>query len=134
MKRILIVLSVALLNGCALMDAYLMTKYDPNEYSIISEIRADARHHKKDCNNAVLSKSNAVNMASKTDFFEVYSENVPRNGNTITATKELNKIAQGLVERYNQPTPVSPLFCKLKFETIETNSTRMQQVIGNKPR
>lgn len=134
MKRILIVLSSALLSGCVLMDAYLMTKYDPNEYSIISEIRTDARQYKKTCDNATVSKANAINIASKTDLFEVYSENVPRNDNTITASKELNKIAQGLAERYNQPAPVSPMFCKLKFETIETNSARMQQVIGNKPR
>ena len=38
MKKLLIVVVVAVtaLNGCALYNAYMMTKYDPNEYRIIT--------------------------------------------------------------------------------------------------
>ena len=45
MKKLIAIVSVALLSGCAVLDAYLMT-YDANEYKIITEIRADAQNYK----------------------------------------------------------------------------------------
>lgn len=127
-------LAVVLLPGCALVDAYLMTKYDPNEYRIITEIRTDAAKGKTQCEDAVVSRANANSIADKTQLFVFYSEQVPRNQNVQNASVELNKIAQGLVELYNKPQAPSVAFCKIKFGTIETSAATMQHVIGNKPR
>ena len=119
MKKLLLIIGlVILLPGCALVDAYLMTKYDPNEYKLITEIRADAQLSKKNCDDNNASKMNARIIASKTHLFELYSQEIPRNQNVISASKDLNEIAQGLETRYNQPTPVSAAYCKLKFESI----------------
>lgn len=133
-KILLLVLSTWALNGCTLIDAYLMTKYDSNEYRIISEIRTDAAVYKGQCNDDKLSKDNADSIARKTLLFEIYSEQIPRNSNGISASKELNKIAQGLKERYAGKDLVGPVFCKLKFGSIENSAQTIQHVIGARPR
>jgi len=134
MKRLLIVLSVLALNGCAVYDAYMMTGYDPNEYRIITEIRTDAYNYKQQCDNRLISDTNAVLIADKTQLFEFYEEQIPRNNNGINASRELNKIAQGLKTRYRDGTPVPALFCKLKFESIEHSAQTIQHVLGKRPR
>jgi hypothetical protein len=134
MKRLLIALSVVALNGCALYDAYMMTGYDANEYLIITEIRTNAGISKLQCDDAVVSRLNAMAISNKTSLFQNYEEQIPRNNNGINASRELNKIAQGLKDRYNTNSPVSPVFCKLKFESIENSAKTIQHVIGNRPR
>ena len=134
MRKLLLVALVTLLPGCALVDAYLMTKYDPNEYRIITEIRSDANTYKTQCDDAVASKANSVAIADKTKLFQFYSEQIPRNTNGISASKNLNEIAQGLKTRYAGADKVSATFCKLKFEGIEIGATTIQHVLGNRPR
>lgn len=134
MRRLLLVGLFALLPGCAIIDAYLMTKYDSNEYRIITEIRADSAHAKSDCDNAQLSKANASAVGSKTEMFVLYSQYIPRNSNGISASKSLNEMAQGLVDRYKATGPVSPAFCRIKFNAIEHSAELIQHTIGNRPR
>jgi hypothetical protein len=134
MKRLLIVLSILALNGCALYDAYMMTGYDSNEYRIITEIRTDAGIYKEQCDAVEASRMNAVAISHKTMLFENYESQIPRNSNGINASRELNKIAQGLKERYKNGPQVSPTFCKLKFQSIENSAETIQHVVGNRPR
>jgi hypothetical protein len=134
MKRLLIALSVLTLNGCALYDAYMMTGFDPNEYRIITEIRTDANDYKAMCDNKDASRLNAIAISHKTMMFQFYEEQIPKNKNGYDAGVELNKIAQGLRDRYNSTVPVSPLFCKLKFESIEHSAQTIQHVLGKRPR
>ena len=69
MKR-LIVLIVPLLASCTVFDAVVMTKYDSNEYRIISEIRTDASVYSAACSNTMLSQANAEALANKTLLFQ----------------------------------------------------------------
>jgi hypothetical protein len=132
--RKLLLLSIFLLNGCTLIDAYMMTHYDPNEYNLITTIRADAGQFKTKCNDTVASKANAEMIAYETNKFKLYSENIPKNDDNYKASIALNEIAQGLVDRYNKPEPVSTVFCQLKFGGIENSASLMQHVIGKRPR
>jgi hypothetical protein len=134
MKKLLAIIAVLSLNGCALYDAYMMTGYDSNEYLIITEIRTNAGISKAQCDDAAASRLNAMAISNKTSLFQNYEEKIPRNKNGINASIELNKIAQGLRDRYNTGPAVSPLFCKLKFESIENSAKTIQHVIGNRPR
>jgi uncharacterized protein (DUF2342 family) len=111
-----------------------MTKFDPNEYLIITEIKVDARHYSAECSNPLVIDSNATAMANKTELFEAYSEQLPSNGDGIKAAQALNEIAQGLLTQYNEQGKVSPLFCKLKFEGIEHSADTIQHVLGSRPR
>lgn len=132
MKKLLLA-ALVLLSGCAMLDAYLM-KYDPNEYRIISEIRSDAQGYKESCANELISTTNAVAIADKTRLFMVFSEYQPHNEPVIKASKDLDKIAQGLKTQYASGNKVSPIFCKIKFESIEHSAEAMQKIIGAKPR
>ena len=134
MKRILIVSAALALNGCALYDAYMLTGYDPNEYRIITEIRTDAYNSKQQCSNKVISKTNAILISYKTQLFEFYNEQIPGNNNGGRSSKNLNEIAQGLKTQYQNGIAVSPLFCKLKFTSIENSAAVLQHVIAGRPR
>ena len=63
----------------------------------------------------------------------LYSQYQPHNNPVIKASAELDKIAQGLKDRYNKP-PVSPAFCRIKFSSIERSAELIQHVLGNRPR
>lgn len=134
MRRLIIALLAVSLSSCALYDAYMMTGYDPNEYRIITEIRTDAGEYKTQCNDAAQSRINAESIARKTALFENYSQEIPRNNNGINASKNLNEIARGLRDRYYAGGTVSPTFCKLKFESIESSAKTIQHVVGSRPR
>lgn len=134
MKKLLILVAVLTLNGCALWDAYFMTGYDSNEYRIITEIRTDAGYYKEQCDAVEASRMNAMVLSHKTMLFQNYESQIPKNSNGINASKELNKIAQGLKDRYKSGGPVSAAFCRLKFESIEHSAETIQHVVGNRPR
>jgi hypothetical protein len=134
MRKLIMMLLVAALPGCSLIDAYLMAGFDPNEYMLVTQIRTDAETAKAQCTNTVSSRANAAAIAGKTQLFERYSEEIPRNSNGVSAAKSLNEIAQGLAVRYAGTQPVSPVFCKLKFEGIESSAKVIQHVVGNRPR
>lgn len=134
MKKLLLVALVALLPGCALYDAYLMTPYDSAEYKLAVELRTDAHKYKAQCDDAATSKTNAQAIADKTQLFEFYSEHIPRNDNGASASRNLNEIAQGLLKRYNSGDKVSPTFCRLKFEGIEIGAVTVQSVLAKRPR
>jgi hypothetical protein len=132
MKQIVFLL-VPLLSSCAVYDAVTMTGFDPNEYRIITEIRVDAAYYKDGCANPLIAQTNAVAMARKTELYQVYSEQIPNNTDSFKAATSLNEIAQGLAKRYDTP-PVPALFCKLKYNSIESSAKLIQHVIGNRPR
>lgn len=134
MKRLLAVLAVVGLNGCAIYDAYMQTGFDNNEYLLITQIRADAQRYKNQCGNHLLATQNANNMATKTDLFEKYSERIPRNVNGLSAAKSLNEIAQGLDKAYEADKQPSPVFCRLKYSSIENAAYVIQTVVGDRPR
>ena len=132
MKRLALLL-LPLLSSCAVYDAIMMAPFDPNEYRIITEIRVDAAYYKDGCANPLVAQTNAVAMSRKTELYEVYSEQIPNNRDSYNAAKNLNEIAQGLAKRYDTP-PVPALFCKLKYNSIESSAKLIQHVIGNRPR
>lgn len=133
MKNLLAAIAITLLSGCTVLDAYLMTHYDPNEYKLITDIRAEAQLFKTQCDNADQSKLNSVKLANDTQLFVLYSEHVPRNDDVISASKDLHTLAQGLADQYNKA-KVSPGFCKIKFTAVENSADKMQKVIGSRPR
>ena len=135
MKKIIIIATALALNGCAIYDALMMTKYDPNEYLLITQIRTDAQQYKKQCENHMLAATNAVNISNKTELFAIYSEQIPNNENGVKASKSLNEIAQGLEKAYLDPKgQPSAMFCKLKYGSIENAAGVIQHVVGNRPR
>jgi hypothetical protein len=133
MKKILIIVSAVMFSGCAVLDAYLMAPYDANEYMLITQIRVDAGQYRKQCDNPMLAPVNAAAMAGRTELYERYEENIPRNQNGLRAAQALNDIAQGLNTQYSKGT-VSAMFCRLKYSNIEHSAELIQRVTAGKPR
>ncbi len=122
-----------MLSGCAVWDAYMMAPYDANEYMLITQIRVDAGQYRKQCDNPILAPVNATAMANRTELYERYEENIPRNQNGLRAAQALNDIAQGLNTQYSKGT-VSAMFCRLKYSNIEHSAELIQRVTAGKPR
>ena len=133
MKRIFVAIFALSLTSCALWDAYMMAPYDANEYMLITEIRTNATIYKEQCANPVLAPQNAQAMANRTLLYERYEENIPRNENGLKAARALNEISQGLNTAYAKG-PVSPVFCKLKYNNIEHSAEIIQRVTAGRPR
>ena len=133
MKKILIAVCVVLLNGCALLDAYLMAPYDANEYLQITEIRVLAGQYRQQCDSFQASAANAQDITRRTVMFERYSEYIPRNENGHRAAKALNEIAQGINTAYVKGI-VSATFCRLKYNNIEHAAELIQRVTAGRPR
>lgn len=133
MKKIALAL-VVMLSGCTAVDSYLLGKFDNNEYMLITQIRTDAAKAIKSCDNAIASAASAEVIADKTQLLENYSEKLQHNDDVYNASKNLNEIAQGLVKQYQTGKPVSAVFCKLKFGSLQNSAVTIQPIIGKRPR
>ena len=134
MKKIISILAFISLSGCTVIDAYLMTKYDPVEYNRITAIRGHATEYAANCDDVVASRAHATLIANETAEFEMYSEHIPRNDDNFAASKSLNEIAQGLKKQYDTNDKVSAMFCKIKFNGIATSANLIQSTLGKRPR
>ena len=133
MKRILLAALAFSLTSCALWDAYMMAPYDANEYLQITKIRTNAIQYRRQCDNPILAPANAQAMANRTELYEKYQEQIPRNTNGFKSAQALNEIAQGLNTAYVKG-PVSSMFCRLKYNNIENGAELIQRVTAGRPR
>lgn len=134
MKKLFLILLLLALGGCAVIDSFLMTKYDPNEYQLITTVRLQAQQAKEQCSDAAVSKTNATRITSDTQMFMLYSEHIPRNKDMVSASKSLHEIAKGLSDQYAKSDKVSPAFCRIKFQNVEASADKIQTVISGRPR
>lgn len=109
-------------------------RYDPNEYQQINDIRTTAYFAKSTCDNPQEAKLQADVISVKTITFKNYVQYLPHNDPVISASIDLDKMAQGLKDQYAKGAKVSPAFCKIKFQNIEKSAETMQKTIGDKPR
>lgn len=139
MKKLLIVLAVVSLSGCAtiqqttLYRAWNMAKFDNNEYSQINSIRTVANLGAAKCGTPEVVPV-VDNLYYKSVELKNYSASIPNNDETVKMSGELAEIIKGLNARYHDKEPVSPAYCTLKFGTIEKNAVTIQNVVGAKPR
>jgi hypothetical protein len=112
----------------------MLTGFDNNEYQLVTKIRAEAQTFKTECDDLIKSKNNAIQLTYDTNLFMLYSEHIPHNDDVIDASKSLHDIAEGLSNQYNKSDKVSPMFCKIKFTTVETSADKIQTTVGRRPR
>jgi hypothetical protein len=133
MKQIFLAAIALSLTSCAVWDAYMMAPYDANEYMQITEIRTTAIQYRRQCDNPILAPANAQAIANRTELYEKYQEQIPRNANGFKSAQALNEIAQGLNTAYVKG-PVSSMFCRLKYNNIEHGAELIQRVTAGRPR
>jgi hypothetical protein len=127
MKKLLLVGIFTLqLSGCALWDIYNQTKYDTNEYALVTKVRTLAQNS-KGCDEA-----SVKNLYSTTLELKNFSEYMKGdNKKSIEMNVDLLKLVKELYER---PQPVPAFYCTAKLNIIEITAERIQQVTGSKPR
>jgi hypothetical protein len=133
MKKLVLVSLILLLNGCALIDAYRMARFDNVEYALVNQIRTQAQLAVTDCGTDLV-YSPIDEIYFKTVELRNYSAHIPRNEETVKMTVALHEIVKGLKDRYASDEEVSVKYCELKFNNIEKATANMQKVIGDKPR
>jgi hypothetical protein len=127
MKKLLLVcICVLQLSGCAVWDIYNQSKYDTNEYALVTEIRTLAQTS-KGCDAESVKKIYFTTLQLN-NFSEYVAGNnkksVEMNTGLLNMVKEL----------YNKPQPIAPMYCNAKLNIIEITAESIQKVTGTKPR
>ena len=113
MKKLLVILALVSLTGCASIMEYIPSGWDVNQAKVITDIQLQVRHF--DCKADL--KAQVEQLARDVEWFDIYAKTKPtRDINKLTGTitetvKELqDRVAKG---------PVSPLYCDLKKKIIQ---------------
>jgi hypothetical protein len=134
MKKIIIALFVVQLSGCALFDAYFMSKYDNNEYILVNEIKTKTQVAEENCNNQLLVITQVNELYIKSLEFRNYTLHIPRNKDAENLSTKLLALTKETRDYFNKAEKISPIFCKAKLQQIEKSADVIQHAIGNKPR
>ena len=134
MKKLLIILSILSLNGCALYDAYFMAKYDTTEYSLVNQVKTKAQIAEDNCSNPVMviiRMNDLYNSALEFKNFTIY---IPHNEDSAKLAANLFTLTKDTRDYFNKTEKISPVFCKAKIQQIEKSADTIQHAIGSKPR
>jgi uncharacterized protein YceK len=134
MKKILIALSFTLLSGCALVDSYLMAKYDTNEYAAITTIRSQSEVAQAACGDKKKVELHIDEIYKSSVYFKNFAQLRVRNEETSTIAYNLYLITDQLKKHYEKNEAVSVPYCKLKLQQVEKGAITAQKAIGSKPR
>ena len=133
MKKLALVSLVLLLNGCAVIDAYRMARFDNNEYALVNQIHTQAQIGAIKCGTKdVVPYVDSIYI--KSVELRNYSAGIEHNEEAITMANNLLDITRGLNEKYISGDVPSQKFCEMKFGMIENGTKMMQTTIGAKPR
>jgi hypothetical protein len=133
MKKLALVTLVLLLNGCAVIDAYRMARFDNNEYMIVNQIHTQAQLGAVKCGTKDVVPY-VDDVYNKSVELKNYSSGIARNEEAVTMAENLLAITKGLKDRYDAKEETSQKFCEMKFGMIENGTKMMQSTIGAKPR
>lgn len=117
------------LSGCKAIDAFLMAKYDTNEYGIATKIKTIAET--AECED----KINITESAKQMWFYSVELKNftkyIPRNEEAHLMASKLTEITMGL---HNKKGDMSKVYCEQKLKIITKTTEDIQKSLGGKPR
>ena len=133
MKKLLLI-SVMMLSGCTLVDAYFMAKYDTNEYALINEVSSKSYLAQEECKDYNKTKLNVKSIYDSSLSFSKFTMYIPRNEDATKLSEKLLALSKGAKEYYDTHDKVSELFCKSKLQQINKSAEEIQSVIARKPR
>jgi hypothetical protein len=113
MKKLILILAMAGLTGCAGLMEKIPSRWDSNQAKVITDIQVQVNHF--NCKGDQAAQLNALSL--NVEWFDIYAKTKPTRDiakltNTLTGTvKEYaDRLAKG---------PVSPLYCDLKVKIIK---------------
>jgi uncharacterized protein YceK len=112
MKKLIVILAVVGLSGCASIMDKIPSRWDVNQAKSITDIQQQAKRF--DCKGDQLAQINALDQ--NVEWFVIYSQTKPtRDITKLTGT--LTTTIKEYQERASKG-PVSPLYCDLKKKLI----------------
>ena len=113
MKRLLLILALVSLTGCASIMEYIPSSWDVNQAKVITDIQLQVKHF--DCKADL--KPQVEQLARDVEWFDIYAKTKPtRDIAKLTGT--ITTTVTELKDRVNKG-PVSPLYCDLKKKIIQ---------------
>ena len=113
MKRLLIVLALIGLTGCASVMEMIPSRWDANQAKVMTDIQVQVNHFDCKGDQAVQLTGLAINV----EWFETYARTKPTRdiakltGTITTTVKEYqDRLKNG---------PVSPMYCDIKLKIIK---------------
>ena len=134
MKKVLAIIILSMLSGCAAMDAYFMAKFDQNEYQLINDVRSLSQIGSEFCSNQQQMVPIVDRIYLKSIEFKNYAEFIPENKATIKLSESLMDLTEPLHVRYHKTEKISEAYCKQKMDILSKAATTIAQTIGSKPR
>ena len=134
MKKILLLIAVLSLNGCALIDTYFMAKYDTTEYALVNEIKTKSQVAIENCENQLMVTTQVNELYIKSLEFKNFTTHIPRNKEAEELSNKLYLLTKDTRDYFNKADKISTLFCKAKLQQIVTSADTIQHALGNKPR
>jgi len=113
MKKLIVILALVGLTGCASIMEMIPSRWDVNQAKVITDIQVQTNHF--DCKADQVSQLSA--LAINVEWFDTYARTKPTRdiakltGTIVTTVKEYqDRLKTG---------PVSPLYCDLKLKIIK---------------
>ena len=113
MKKLLLIIALVSLTGCASIVEMIPSRWDVNQAKVITDIQVQANHF--NCKGDQGSQLAALSI--NVEWFETYAKTKP--------TRDISKLTGTLtttVKEYQdrlKTGPVSPLYCDLKLKIIK---------------
>jgi hypothetical protein len=113
MKKLIVILAVVGLTGCASVMEMIPSRWDVNQAKVITDIQVQTNHF--DCKGDQASQLAALSV--NVEWFETYARTKP--------TRDISKLTGTIsttVKEYQdrlKTGPVSPLYCDLKLKIIK---------------
>jgi uncharacterized protein YceK len=112
MKKLIVVLAVVSLTGCASILELIPSRWDVNQAKVMTDMQQQAKRF--DCKGDQVAQINALDQSI--EWFDIYAKTKP--------TRDIAKLTGTLtttVKEYQERLktgPVSPLYCDLKRKII----------------
>lgn len=133
MKKLLII-PIFLLSGCSLVDAYLMAKYDTNEYALVNTVKTKSFIAQEDCKDRAKTLIHVDAIYEKSVEFNNFTLHIPHNEDAQKMSEKLVKLTLDTKQFYQKNEKVSEIFCKSKYQQIYRSADTIQKTLGSKPR
>ena len=113
MKKLIVILAVVGLTGCASVLEMIPSRWDVNQAKVITDIQVQTNHF--DCKGDQAAQ--LAGLAINVEWFDIYAKTKPTKdiakltGTIVTTVKEYqDRLKTG---------PVSPMYCDIKLKIIK---------------
>ena len=127
MKKLLLIFTLVLLQGCAGLTGLIPSFWDDNQSARITSVRLDIE--RLDCK--AQHKPQVVKIRDDLEWFKLYSESKGgRQADVIALTKPMSETVEDWYKRVAaEGYKDNPIYCDLKKRVLQEQSTRAAKAV-----